>query len=560
MVTATDLFCGAGGSSTGLVAAGIEVKTAINHWKLAIETHNTNHPTTDHDCVDIRTVHPSAYPRTDMAWFSPECTNHSIARGKKRKGANQMSLWDGNQVDPAEERSRATMREVVEFTEQHRYEIVIVENVVDIRHWQHYESWLTAMTNLGYDHKVLYLNSQFFGVPQSRDRFYAVFWKQGNKAPNLEFRPPAWCTKCEASVDAVQAWKKPDFRWGRYGTNRQYVYKCPICASIVHPGITPAWAAIDWTLPAQVIGERAHALKPKTLQRIRAGIRKFARPVIVDTSMTHADSSGKFKSVDEPLATQTTRQSFGVAVPPFSVSVNHSSDRLRSAENPLDTVMPHARPALVIPPFMAIMKNSSSPDGSYTLPPRLLDEPLTTIVASTSQHALILPPFMMSYYSRNDAQSSADAPLPTIPTENRHSLIVPPFFAMLRNHMDSVSLDEPAPAIVASAFHHALITPPFLSSYYGTTQSSTLNQAIPTISTVDKHALIIPELVDADIESILMASKFRMLEPHELKLGMSFPDSYIVLGNKREQVRQIGNAVTCHVAEWIGRRCRESLE
>ena len=43
MLTLTDLFCGAGGSSTGAIAApGIEVRVASNHWQLAVETHNTN--------------------------------------------------------------------------------------------------------------------------------------------------------------------------------------------------------------------------------------------------------------------------------------------------------------------------------------------------------------------------------------------------------------------------------------------------------------------------------------------------------------------------------------
>jgi DNA (cytosine-5)-methyltransferase 1 len=42
MLSLTDLFCGAGGSSTGAVAVpGIEVRMASNHWDLAIETHNT---------------------------------------------------------------------------------------------------------------------------------------------------------------------------------------------------------------------------------------------------------------------------------------------------------------------------------------------------------------------------------------------------------------------------------------------------------------------------------------------------------------------------------------
>jgi DNA (cytosine-5)-methyltransferase 1 len=35
-----------------------------------------------------------------------------------------------------------------------------------------------------------------------------------------------------------------------------------------------------------------------------------------------------------------------------------------------------------------------------------------------------------------------------------------------------------------------------------------------------------------------------MLEPHEIQAAMAFGPSYVVLGNKRERVRQLGNAVT----------------
>ncbi|HET7398971.1 MAG TPA: DNA cytosine methyltransferase, partial [Intrasporangium sp.] len=42
----------------------------------------------------------------------------------------------------------------------------------------------------------------------------------------------------------------------------------------------------------------------------------------------------------------------------------------------------------------------------------------------------------------------------------------------------------------------------------------------------------------------VMACRFRMLEPHEIKRGMAFPDEYVMLGTKREQVKMAGNAVT----------------
>jgi DNA (cytosine-5)-methyltransferase 1 len=108
-LTVTDQFCGAGGSSLGARAAGARVVLAMNHWKLAVETHNTNFPETLHDCVDISACDPRRYPRTDILLTSPECVNHSQAKGQRRKQQAQLHLWEKPQIDPAAERSRATM-------------------------------------------------------------------------------------------------------------------------------------------------------------------------------------------------------------------------------------------------------------------------------------------------------------------------------------------------------------------------------------------------------------------------------------------------------------------
>src|SRR5450755_1185730 len=72
-LTATDLFCGAGGSSQGAVDAGAEVVLALNHWKLAVEAHNTNFPNTLHECTDISACDPRRYPSTHILIASPEC-------------------------------------------------------------------------------------------------------------------------------------------------------------------------------------------------------------------------------------------------------------------------------------------------------------------------------------------------------------------------------------------------------------------------------------------------------------------------------------------------------
>jgi DNA (cytosine-5)-methyltransferase 1 len=50
-----------------------------------------------------------------------------------------------------------------------------------------------------------------------------------------------------------------------------------------------------------------------------------------------------------------------------------------------------------------------------------------------------------------------------------------------------------------------------------------------------------------------------MLTPQELQKGMAFPDEYKILGGKKNQVRQLGNALTPPVMAMILGRCAEAL-
>lgn len=92
-LTVTDQFCGAGGSSQGVrrlserTNGGIEVKLALNHWALAIETHNTNFPDTIHDCTDISAADPRRYPSTKPGAYRSSIygsrARHTEAAGAK---------------------------------------------------------------------------------------------------------------------------------------------------------------------------------------------------------------------------------------------------------------------------------------------------------------------------------------------------------------------------------------------------------------------------------------------------------------------------------------------
>lgn len=501
MITVTDLFCGAGGSSTGAeTVPGVVVRMAANHWKLAIETHNTNLPHVDHDCADISQVDPRRYPHTDILWASPECTNHSQAKGRKRLEATP-DLFGDVLPDEAAERSRATMWDVVRFTERHRYRAIIIENVVDAYHWLPFKAWLMAMDSLGYDHRLVWLNSmhaQAAGMPapQSRDRMYVVFWRKGDRAPDVDrwTRPRAWCPVCETVVQAIQVFKR-DRKQGRY--RQQYVYRCPNVScrnTIVEPGWLPAAAAIDWTLPGERIGDRIRPLAPKTVKRIEAGLRKYARPTLVPVE----GRDGKQATpVDDPARTQTARNETGVAIPPLLVPAGGTwNDTATSVEDPFRTRTTRDTEAVTFPPFIAELRGG----GSKTRP---VANPLATVTAAGNHHALVM---------RNNSSRGDGGEMSTPVTEVVRTITT-------RGHQSLVS---------------------WAALYgYDSGQMRSTRDVLPTQTTVGGDALLTADQLP-DVEDCY----FRMLEPHEIAAAMAFPSGYVLLGNKREKVRLAGNAVT----------------
>src|SRR5258708_12547340 len=100
-ITCTDLFCGAGGSSLGAQSAGLSLRLAMNHWRVAIETHSTNFPAADHICADVSTTDPRRYPSTTIRFASPECANNSAAKGTRRPSTPLDLLPNAHPTPPA---------------------------------------------------------------------------------------------------------------------------------------------------------------------------------------------------------------------------------------------------------------------------------------------------------------------------------------------------------------------------------------------------------------------------------------------------------------------------
>lgn len=290
---------------------GVELTLAANHWDVAVSTHQVNFPAAAHDLADLSQVNPRRYPRSTIAWMSPECTNHSRSKGVPRSD-DRPGLFDVDATEAA--RSRATMWDVLRFTEYHRYDIVLVENVVEVAKWTLYDDWLGSMRKLGYRHCEVYIDASHLPggrtgkVAQGRGRLYVGFSRLGNPAPDFELRPISTCST-HGRVEAAQAWKSAT-RWGKY--KQQYVYRCPQVAcrhAEVEPETVPASTVIDWSTRGSVIGERSRPLSPATRARIDRGMSKHPDQPLL---LPYYGQSKAGLPLSRPLGTLTTRDRYAL--------------------------------------------------------------------------------------------------------------------------------------------------------------------------------------------------------------------------------------------------------
>lgn len=549
-ITVTDMFCGAGGSTTGAVLAGADVRLAINHWKRAIETHNTNYPNTIHALTDLHKANPRRFPSSTILVASPECTSHTLAKGRKRTEQGLSQLWDTGDPDldaEAEERSRCTMWTPLDWAECHDYQAVVLENVVDAHLWRPFRAWLHAWTSLDYDYEIVYLNSMHaHPTPQSRDRMYFVAWKRGNRRPNLTIKPYAYCQKCEGTVESVQSWKNPTRRYGKY--RQQYVYRCPQCTREVTPYYYAAANAIDWSLPTPRIGDRDKPLREKTMRRIAYGLSKFGRsPFTVQVNKTTDRLHGLLQ---EAFQTQTGDNGLAMVLP-FLLNLNHPNTRAISTYGqPFPTQTAYDDTALVAPPLVMQLSHEGSHGGRIA---PITDGPFPT-QTSREDLALVMP-FIAELHGTSTARSVTDALATVCAGGQHHGLVVPPFILDHLGEYRPRNIIGPFSTICAAGNHQSLVIPPaWLMTYYQHGQMVEVREAVPTVTTLERHALVtggeLPTVEDCG---------FRMLVPKEIQAAMAFPDEYILLGTRREQVKQLGNAVTPPVMKLLMERVIASL-
>lgn len=181
VIRAADLFCGAGGASTGLLRAcrALEVDVellAVNHWPVAVQTHRLNHPHVKHLCEAVERIDPrDAVPggRLHLLLAGPECTHFSTARG-------------GRPVNP---QSRASAWHIIKWAQELYIDTILIENVPEFRTWgpvgvngkplkakkgETYRAFFEVLRSLGYRVEDRILNAADYGDPTTRQRLFII--------------------------------------------------------------------------------------------------------------------------------------------------------------------------------------------------------------------------------------------------------------------------------------------------------------------------------------------------------------------------------------------------
>lgn len=395
-ITAVDLFCGAGGESTGLKMAadslGKELELlAINHWDVAIKTHSRNHVYAKHMCENIQSVDPlQAVPsgRLNLLWASPECTFYSNARGGR----------------PQSDQSRASAWLILKWLSELYVERVIIENVPEFKNWgplgvdkkplkskkgDTFRTFIKALEAIGYKVEYKILCAADYGDPTTRKRLF-IQAVRGN-------RKITWPLESHGEPGLMF----PEKNW------------------------KPAKDIIDWSLTGQSIFTRKKPLSANTIARIEAGIEKYwgewAEPFLIVLRGTRPNSlKNTALPVTSPLPTVTTSGSHFGLIEPFLVQMNGSKQhQLKSSaidlKRPVPTITAGGLGKMgLIEPFIISSGHTSS------IRIRSMKEPLRTVVTK-AEHGIVQS-FIIPYYGTS-GPADIDRPLQSVTTKNRFALI-----------------------------------------------------------------------------------------------------------------------------------------
>ncbi len=550
-----DLYCGAGGYSTGFVEAMHELglpflEVAINHWDRAIETMRANHPDVMALRMDIAAATPDdiEYDTIDLLHASPSCTHHSRAKGGKPR-SNQL---------------RSQPNEIWKFIDNKHVRRVTIENVPEFTKWGPltadgrpnkrlegacFEAWLQQFTARGYTYEWRILNCAEYGDATSRRRFFLQAVKRG-------------CGKIRWPEPTHAENPAPDFfrSLKRWRGVRECLDLSDLGRSIFEPGRNLAintlrrvdigmqkFNGMSFLMDMLGAGDnddsRVHSLdKPLPVQHAGGNRCAVVRPFIVRMNR-NCDA----EEIDAPLSTATTKEHHALCTP-FIVKMNHNANA-EDIDKPLTSVLAGGQHHALCTPFIV-----RSNKGCFA---ESIEKPLSSEQAHTVHHALCQP-VIIDHFKNGDAHS-VDEPLGAQTTHDRYSIMTPLILGQ-QGGAQCHPIDEPCPTI-STAGAIRLATPVILDMSRPSGNDSghigSADAPIRTITTYDNMQVAIPVIFDKAVglprlpDGRYIDIFLRMLKPSELAAAHSFPKDYKLSGTRADRIKQIGNSVPVHTATAI---------
>ena len=603
-----DLFCGAGGTSTGVELACVsdeqcaKVVACVNHDKNAIASHAANHPDALHFTEDIRTLELSSlvadvnrmkqiYPEAHVVlWAALECTNFSKAKGGLPRDAD----------------SRTLAEHLFRYIEALNPSYIQIENVEEFMSWgdmdangkpiskdkgRLYERWKRNVKSYGYEFEHKILNAADYGAFTSRRRFFGQFAAKGLP---ITWPEPSHCK--DGKIDMfcnLEKWR-------------------------------PVKDVLDLQDEGESIFNRKKPLADKTLERIFAGLVKFVAggkdSFMIKWNSMSRNGGYNAPGIDEPCPVVSCQNRLGIANVHF-LSKYYSGDpdsKNIPVSGPAHTIKCKDNHALVTSDFLAAYYSNGDNTSSVNSP--------CPTVSTKDRFNYVQPQFLCSY-NFNDAGKDINAPSPTILTKDRLSLIAPVFIDqqygqskpasanqplgcvtanpkyalvtpwLMNTNFSNVgsSLEQPAQTITANRKHHYLMnpqyqsagssidnpcftliarmdkTPPYFIStkhgvyafhnYYGWLSEVIQKRPVFIFKDVDSLCPPIWKIINFMVLYQIVDIKMRMLKIPELKRIMGFPEDYVLIGTQAEKKKYIGNAVEVNMArvlcEAVSRKLRE---
>ena len=584
-----DLFCGAGGTSTGVHLARhagapcAKVIACVNHDANAIASHAANHPDALHYTEDIRTLelgpltahaarmrrqYPDAFV---VLWASLECTNFSRAKGGLPRDAD----------------SRTLAEHLFRYIEALTPDYIQIENVEEFMSWgdldergkpvsrdagRLYRKWIDNVRGYGYDFGHRILNAADFGAYTSRRRFFGIFARRG--LPIVFPEPTHAKNPAQGDLFGQQLRK-----W------------------------RPVREVLDLEDEGESIFDRKRPLVEASLARIHAGLVKFVAGgreafLVKYNSMNQA---GKYVApgIDEPCPTVATQNRLAVAKVNF-IQQRHGGSpgsKVVSIDRPARTLTSTGGNMDVISAKFLCKHFSGHPSGKCVS----LEAPAGTITTrdhhtfvsayygngfnssiecpsptvTTKDRFQLVRPFFANYYSGGGQTAGTDSPSPAVMTNPKQRIVMPWIMNTNFSNVGS-SLDVPAQTVTANRKWQYLMNPQFASAGAATdrpcfTLIARMDKRPPRLVTAVADGKELPSFIRLEDETLvyeiypedtpmlvrikefmalygLVDIRMRMLRIPELMRIMGFPENYVLIGTQEEQKKFIGNAVEVNMA------------